>query len=331
MTTPAPLCSNCGKKPVLVKKVMLCSGCYWRQKRHGTLDYRRLPKGSTALERFEFYVVRSTDPDGCWIWGGAVNTREAGRDYGYIWDGSRKMLAHRWSYEHFVRPIPDGLEIDHTCETPRCVRPDHLEAVSHPVNVKRGRRWPVNPDVPRSERVKPDVNRPNCPRCGEPYIIYDNGEKRCRACSNAQARDWWMRTHGTGEGTGARNREKTHCSKNHEYTPENTYVDPKTGTRDCKICRKERNRASRERLRGPVAPVTKCVNGHEYTPENTIIRPNGRRSCRECASKRKKRVRQRKRVERLNSGEPSQRRLCPVDCTCARHSRSGPRRRKQVA
>lgn len=248
MTTPA-LCSYCGKKPILVKKVALCSGCYYRQKRRGTLEYKQPPNGSTALERFEFYVVRSSEPNGCWIWRGPVNHNEVGRDYGLIWDGSRQILAHRWSYEHFVGPIGDGLVIDHTCETPRCVRPDHLDPVTNDVNIKRGTRWPVSPSIPRTERVKPDVNRPNCLRCGEPYVIYDNGEKRCRTCSNAQAREWWMRTHGTGEGTGARHRERTHCPKNHEYDEENTYINPKTGGRDCKKCRKRRNAKNRERNR----------------------------------------------------------------------------------
>jgi hypothetical protein len=250
LTTPTLLCSNCGKKPVLVKKVMLCSGCYYRQKRHGTLDYQRLPKGSTALERFEFYVTRSTNPDGCWIWDGAVNSTEAGRDYGLLWDGTRQWLAHRWSYQHFIGPIVDGLVIDHTCETPRCVRPDHLEPVTQPINVQRGTRWPVDPDIPRTERVKPDVSRPNCLRCGEPYVISENGEKRCRACRNAQAREWMRRTGKvTGEGTGARQRERTHCPDNHEYDDENTYINPKTGGRDCKKCRKRRNAESRERVR----------------------------------------------------------------------------------
>jgi HNH endonuclease len=249
MTTPASLCSNCGKRPVLVKKVMLCSGCYYRQKRHGTLEYLRLPQGSTALERFEFYVVRSSEPGGCWIWHGPVNSSEAGRDYGRIWDGNRYALAHRWSYEHFVKPIPDGLEIDHACETPRCVRPDHLEPVTHPVNVKRGKRWPVNPGVPRAERVKPDINRPNCPKCGTPYTTFSNGSRRCGSCFNEYARGWTRRTgRVTGEGKGARQRERTHCPAEHEYTPENTYVDPK-GRRDCKKCRKRRNAESRERVR----------------------------------------------------------------------------------
>lgn len=42
---------------------------------------------------------------------------------------------------------------------------------------------------------------------------------------------------------------KTHCPFNHKYTPENTYVVPTTGVRQCKACR------DGER---PAPPCTKC-------------------------------------------------------------------------
>ena len=51
-----------------------------------------------------------------------------------------QMLAHRWSYEHFVGHIPDGLTIDHLCRNRRCVRPDHLEPVTSGENTRRAMR-----------------------------------------------------------------------------------------------------------------------------------------------------------------------------------------------
>lgn len=38
------------------------------------------------------------------------------------------------------------------------------------------------------------------------------------------------------------NKLKTHCSSGHKYTENTTYVVPKTGWRQCKICRNIRNR-----------------------------------------------------------------------------------------
>jgi hypothetical protein len=40
-----------------------------------------------------------------------------------------------------------------------------------------------------------------------------------------------------GRGEAAKNAVKTHCPEGHEYTPENTYVEPK-GSRVCMTCRK---------------------------------------------------------------------------------------------
>jgi hypothetical protein len=38
-----------------------------------------------------------------------------------------------------AKPIPDGFVIDHLCRNTGCCNPSHLEAVSHRVNIKRGR------------------------------------------------------------------------------------------------------------------------------------------------------------------------------------------------
>lgn len=43
------------------------------------------------------------------------------------------------------------------------------------------------------------------------------------------------------------NAQKTHCVEGHEYTTGNTYIAPKTGYRQCKICKREALRRSRAR------------------------------------------------------------------------------------
>jgi len=40
------------------------------------------------------------------------------------------------------------------------------------------------------------------------------------------------------------NARKTHCKRNHEFTPENTYIDP-NGYRQCRSCNRERNTEGR--------------------------------------------------------------------------------------
>jgi len=73
-----------------------------------------------------------TEDGGCWTWTGTKNG-----GYGQFWDGFGRVYAHRWVYEFFVAPIPDGLTIDHLCRNRACVRPDHLDPVPMKVNVHR--------------------------------------------------------------------------------------------------------------------------------------------------------------------------------------------------
>ena len=63
--------------------------------------------------------------EGCWPWM-AFRMKNG---YGTIGVGRReegKKFAHRVSWEIHFGPIPDGLHVLHRCDTPFCVRPDHL-------------------------------------------------------------------------------------------------------------------------------------------------------------------------------------------------------------
>lgn len=80
------------------------------------------------------------------------------------------------------------------------------------------------------------------------------------------------------------NAAKTHCSRGHEFTPENTADLGRE--RSCRQCRKERQELAEQRFRdGRVPPKIKthCSRGHELTPENTYTSPStGGRTCRAC-------------------------------------------------
>lgn len=66
-------------------------------------------------------------------------TATTGTDgYGRFHDGDRQVVAHRWAYEHWIGPIPDGLVTDHLCRNRRCVNPYHLEPVTNKENILRG-------------------------------------------------------------------------------------------------------------------------------------------------------------------------------------------------
>ena len=87
-------------------------------------------------ERFESKFIPEPNT-GCWLWIAGI----AGGGYGSYWNGTKKVSAHRFSYEQTRGPIPQGLEIDHLCRQRLCVNPEHLEAVTHRENVLRGDGW----------------------------------------------------------------------------------------------------------------------------------------------------------------------------------------------
>jgi hypothetical protein len=71
----------------------------------------------------------------CWEWVACKN--QGG--YGKFRLQERMRSAHIVSYEMARGPVPPGKELDHLCRNRACVNPDHLEPVTHEVNVRRGR------------------------------------------------------------------------------------------------------------------------------------------------------------------------------------------------
>jgi hypothetical protein len=92
------------------------------------------------------YVVAES---GCWEWQRARDPN----GYGRMNEGGRARLAHRIYYERHVSAIPAGLELDHLCQNPGCVNPDHLEPVTPAVNVQRSRNAKLTPDQVREIRA----------------------------------------------------------------------------------------------------------------------------------------------------------------------------------
>lgn len=63
------------------------------------------------------------DQHGCWLWQGQTNSE----GYGLVSNGQRKGTgAHRVVYERLCGPIPEPLQLRHSCHVPPCVNPHHL-------------------------------------------------------------------------------------------------------------------------------------------------------------------------------------------------------------
>lgn len=123
-------------------------------------------------ERF-WAKVDKGDGSGCWEWRGAKQPN----GYGSFAVGhNRVKRAHRVAFELVVGPIHTGLEIDHLCRNPACVRPDHLEPVTKLENITRS-AMARHRDVCRNGHRYTDEN------------TYHYGRQRfCRTCNRLSHR-----------------------------------------------------------------------------------------------------------------------------------------------
>jgi hypothetical protein len=147
-----------------------CHTHYLRWYKTGTTQLRSRSRPSE--ERFLLKVQKG---ESCWLWTAAKT-----HGYGLFWNGTRQVPAHKFSYEFYVGPVPEGLQLDHLCRVRACVNPLHLEPVTCRENLLRG-----------AGRTAINAARTHCPY-GHPYsgdnlYLKPNGNRECRTC-NARRR-----------------------------------------------------------------------------------------------------------------------------------------------
>jgi len=90
-----------------------------------------------TTERF-WKNVRVGGPDECWLWTGGRQTNGYGKFY--VDREVGQVLAHRWALEqHLGRPLLPGMESMHSCDTPACVRIEHLSEGTHRQNMAQSK------------------------------------------------------------------------------------------------------------------------------------------------------------------------------------------------
>lgn len=135
------------------------------------------------MERFhEKYFVHPVS--GCWLWTASLSRT----GYGQISEGPptyRTLKSHRVAYEHFVGLIPFDLVVDHMCNQPRCVNPEHLQLLTRRQNIMRSNHPLI---------VAQWLNQ--CPRghdLSDPDNVYlrPKGGRMCQVCVRMRSKRYY--------------------------------------------------------------------------------------------------------------------------------------------
>jgi hypothetical protein len=109
-----------------------CSQHYARWYRIGDVGAERPIRARVSTAERYWSKVNKTDDH--WLW---TDTPNSG-GYGTFKAHGQTYGAHHYGLILAGIDVPAGLEIDHLCCVPLCVRPDHLEpGVTHQVNMDR--------------------------------------------------------------------------------------------------------------------------------------------------------------------------------------------------
>jgi len=132
----------------------------------------------TPINRFMAKVDVS---EKCWLWTAGLKD-----GYGAFRVMGKTHRAHKWYWEFLNGKVPNGLELDHTCNNRACVNPQHLEAVSHAENVRR---------APVGKRNWRTLNITHCPKGheyseGNIYRPPNSNERHCRICHKERGILW---------------------------------------------------------------------------------------------------------------------------------------------
>lgn len=152
-------------------------GCWSRDQFRRFITTRHQLEASNERGRFLEKVFPEPNT-GCWLWGGNISPTGYGRFPLSRRGGKQQQkAAHRLLYEWEKGSIPVGRILHHTCNTPLCVNPEHLQPVTYREHILTmdAHRSVVRRQQTTCVRGHPfnDVNT---------YILKNGIGRRCRQC-----------------------------------------------------------------------------------------------------------------------------------------------------
>ena len=191
--------------------------------------------------------------DSCWVWNGALV-----RGYGVINVDGKTEYVHRVVFAASGKKFDKRLTLDHKCRNPRCVNPEHLEAVTRSENAKR-----MNSAQPRD-------------RCRKGHLYSEVGKTKNGSCvkcyENSPSRKNGSDSTPKPYRQRVRDDAETHCSNGHDYS-----VVGRFSSGNCRQCQADKD-LKRGKRKSVEVMEQFCVRGHDTWVTGRIA--NGH--CKAC-------------------------------------------------